>query len=164
MIINGAYFEDPSCYGLPGSETGGCEHLRVGGSIVNSEKIQGPITAEEKFIEYANGDAGPECCEQWYRDICTFIEHRHTILDALRKIRACGGANEQAHWQDVVEANKALEDILALIDPPTAIIPVCGSADESPNAKLTGPETSPIHTNQRESGSGEAAGWVAGKS
>ena len=40
----------------------------------------------------------------------------------------------------------------------------CGSADQVPNAKLTGPEASPVPINQRESGSGASPCWVAGKS
>ena len=141
MIINGVYYEDPSQIGLPGSDTGGAEHIRIGGeSLVSHDKIQGPATAENRFVLYATGDAGPECCEKWFQDISTFVEHRKAIIDALRKIWSCGGANEQAHWQDVAEANKALDDILAVIDPPTAPIPVCGSADcgsagEVPNAQ-----------------------------
>ena len=39
-----------------------------------------------------------------------------------------------------------------------------GAADEVPNAKITGPETDTIPTNQRDTGSGASPCWVAGKS
>ena len=110
----------------PGNDPGGSEHILIQGQAIAVAVPRGPTTPEDKFIEYANGDAGHECCEQWFRDICTFLEHRQAIANLLRDI-ANHGLSDNCHTD--VETR--------LYDRIKAMIVVCRSAGDPPNPEAS---------------------------
>jgi hypothetical protein len=75
-----------------------------------------PTWTTEQLIRYqvcANGDLGPECCEEWARTLSDFVSNASEIVDLLRTIQV-HGLSSNCGLMEEIELGERLDLVIKL--------------------------------------------------